>query len=126
HRTWQIAMDGSQKLPQRLLGTIRERIKAGQGFERLGLGAAAWMRYVTGIDEKGDNIDVRDPLAMRMMAIAADAGGDAEALYEGLAGLVEVFGTDLADNQAFGETVATHLDSLLEIGVKATVAELVG
>ena len=55
-----------------------------------------------------------------------DAGGDAEALYEGLAGLVEVFGTDLADNQAFGETVATHLDSLLEIGVKATVAELVG
>ncbi len=23
HRTWQIAMDGSQKLPQRLLGTLR-------------------------------------------------------------------------------------------------------
>lgn len=125
HRTWQIAMDGSQKLPQRLLGTIRERLKAGQGFERLGLGVAAWMRYVTGIDEKGDNIDVRDPLAMRMMAIAADAGGDAEALYEGLVGLVEVFGTDLAENQVFGETVATHLDDLFEIGVKATVRALV-
>ena len=35
HRTWQIAMDGSQKLPQRLLGTIRDRLKAGQGIERL-------------------------------------------------------------------------------------------
>jgi fructuronate reductase len=126
HRTWQIAMDGSQKLPQRLLGTIRDRLKAGEPFERLGLGVAAWMRYVTGIDEKGETIDVRDPLAMRMMAIAADAGDDAEALYVGLAGLTEVFGTDLAENQAFGETVATHLDSLFEVGVKETVAEVVG
>ena len=117
-------MDGSQKLPQRLLGTIRERIKAGQPFERLGLGVAGWMRYVVGIDEKGENIDVRDPLAMRMMAIAADAGDDAEALYEGLVGLTEVFGSDLADNQAFGETVATHLDSLLELGVKETVSTI--
>lgn len=124
HRTWQIAMDGSQKLPQRLLGTIRDRLKAGQPFERLGLGVAAWMRYVVGIDEKGESIDVRDPLAMRMMAIAADAGDDAEALYMGLVALTEVFGSDLADNQTFGETVATHLDSLFEVGVKATVAEV--
>ena len=61
HRTWQIAMDGSQKLPQRLLGTIRDRLKAGQRIERLSLGVAAWMRYVMGIDEKGETIDVRDP-----------------------------------------------------------------
>lgn len=124
HRTWQIAMDGSQKLPQRLLGTIRERLKAGQPFERLGLGVAAWMRYVVGIDEKGDSIDVRDPLAMRMLAISADAGDDAEALYVGLVALTEVFGTDLADNQTFGETVATHLDELFELGVQATVRDV--
>ena len=29
HRTWQIAMDGSQKLPQRLLGTMQDRLAAG-------------------------------------------------------------------------------------------------
>ncbi len=29
HRTAQIAMDGSQKLPQRLLGTVRDRLRAG-------------------------------------------------------------------------------------------------
>jgi fructuronate reductase len=125
HRTWQIAMDGSQKLPQRLLGTIRDRLKSGQPFDRLGLGVAAWMRYVVGIDENGENIDVRDPLAMRMMAIAADAGDDAEALYEGLVGLAEVFGSDLPGSQAFGETVATHLDELFEVGVKEAVKEVV-
>lgn len=125
HRSWQIAMDGSQKLPQRLLGTIRDRLAAGMEFERLGLGVAAWMRYVVGIDEKGESIDVRDPLAMRMMAIAADAGDDAEALYEGLVALTEVFGTDLGESQKFGETVATHLDDLFEVGVRETVAGVV-
>jgi fructuronate reductase len=126
HRTWQIAMDGSQKLPQRLLGTIRDRLAAGQSIERLALGVAGWMRYVTGVDERGGEIEVRDPLALRMAAIAADAGDDAEALYVGLVGLAEVFGTDLADNQAFGEAVATQLDQLFEMGVKETVRELVG
>src|SRR5690606_9319124 len=87
HRTWQIAMDGSQKLPQRLLGTIRDRIAADEEFFRLALGVAGWMRYIVGIDEKGENIDVRDPLALRLMAIAADAGTDPEALFQGLVGL---------------------------------------
>ncbi|KKB77066.1 dioxygenase [Devosia limi DSM 17137] len=124
HRTWQIAMDGSQKLPQRLLGTIRDRLAADAPFERLALGVAGWMRYVMGIDENGDVIDVRDPLAMRMLAIAADAGDDAEELYIGLVSLTEVFGGDLPENQAFGEAVATHLDTLLEIGVAETVYEV--
>ena len=51
-----------------------------------------------GIDENGDTIDVRDPLAMRMMAIAAGAGDDPEALFDGLVALTEVFGTDLPEN----------------------------
>ncbi|MET3898726.1 fructuronate reductase [Devosia sp. UYZn731] len=126
HRTWQIAMDGTQKLPQRLLGTIRDRLKADQPITHLALGVAAWMRYVMGIDENGDTIDVKDPLAMRMMAIAAGAGGDPEALFDGLSALTEVFGTDLADNEVFQGTVIEHLESLFEIGSAQTVAELVG
>ena len=121
HRTWQIAMDGSQKLPQRLLGTIRDRLAAGQPITRLALGVAAWMRYVTGVDEDGEAIDVRDPLALRMMAIAADAADDAEALFEGLVALNEVFGTDLADNAIFRNAVVEHLDSLFDEGAAETV-----
>jgi fructuronate reductase len=124
HRTWQIAMDGTQKLPQRLLGTIRDRLARGQGIERLALGVAAWMRYVTGVDEKGEDIDVRDPLALRMHAIAADAGDDAEALFEGLVGLSGVFGTDLPDNAAFRTAVVGHLESLFDRGARETVASL--
>jgi fructuronate reductase len=124
HRTWQIAMDGSQKLPQRLLGTIRDRLAAGLPIERLALGVAAWMRYVTGVDEEGGEIDVRDPHALRMHAIAADAGDDPEALFTGLVALREVFGTDLAENAAFREAVVRQLTGLFEEGARATVGKV--
>jgi fructuronate reductase len=126
HRTWQIAMDGSQKLPQRLLGTIRDRLKATQPITRLALGVAAWMRYVTGVDEDGNEIDVRDPHALKMMAIATDAGDDPIALYEGLVALTEVFGTDLIENAVFRDTVIGHLESLYDEGARATVAQAAG
>ena len=53
HRTWQIAMDGSQKLPQRILGTIADDRAAGRPCPGLTLAVAAWMRYVGGVDERG-------------------------------------------------------------------------
>jgi len=124
HRTWQIAMDGSQKLPQRLLGTIRDRLAAGQGSERLALGVAAWMRYVTGIDEAGAPIEVKDPLAARLRDIADAAGRDAAALADGLLGVVEIFGTDLPADTAFRRAVVGQLDSLFRIGALATAARL--
>lgn len=126
HRTWQIAMDGSQKLPQRLLGTIRDRLTAGQDFERLALGVAAWMRYVTGVSEDGGEIDVRDPHALRMQAIAADAGDDPAALFDGLVALSEIFGTDLAANEIFRMAVIGHLEDLFDAGARASVKKVAG
>lgn len=122
HKTWQIAMDGSQKLPQRLLGTIRDRLGKAQRIDRLALGVAAWMRYVTGVDEEGEPIEVKDPLAGKMRAIADGAGQDAIRLVVGLLTLGEVFGRDLPQNEVFREAVTRHLKSLFENGSAATVA----
>ncbi len=124
HRTWQIAMDGSQKLPQRLLGTIRERLKAGGGIDHLALGVAAWMRYVTGIDEKGGAIEVRDPLAAELKRRAEAAGRDAAALSASLLGIGAIFGTDLPGEERFTKPVAAHLAALFDKGAKATAASL--
>jgi fructuronate reductase len=123
HRCWQIAMDGTQKLPQRFLGTIRDRLESGQTIQRLALGVAAWMRYVTGIDEQGNPIDVKDPHSTRLRQIADTAGPDADKLAAGLLAVQEVFGTDLPNTPAFTVPVTNHLKSLLEIGTKATVAK---
>jgi fructuronate reductase len=121
HRTWQIAMDGSQKLPQRLLGTIRDRLTKGEPITRLALGVAAWMRYVTGVDEKGEPIEVKDPHSTRLRAIADGAGRGPEKLAAGLLAVSEIFGGDLPANPAFRKTVTDHLSSLFEKGALTTV-----
>ncbi len=121
HRTWQIAMDGSQKLPQRLLGTIRDRLAAGAGFERLALGVAAWMRYATGRDEAGRSIDLRDPLADDLRRRTAGIH-DPGALTDALLRLDSVFSVDLPAEPRFRTTVETALTELLEKGTAATVA----
>jgi fructuronate reductase len=127
HRTWQIAMDGSQKLPQRLLGTIRDCLKRGLPFGRIALGVAGWMRYVTGIDEKGGVIDVRDPLAARLREIADAAGPSPERLVRALVGVEAIFGKDLAADPRFVNAVTERLQRLSAVGAKrAVAAELSG
>jgi fructuronate reductase len=123
HRTWQIAMDGSQKLPQRLLGTIRDRLAADAPFRRLALGVAAWMRYVSGVDEGGRPIDVRDPMSARLRALADEAGPVADRLAPALLGVGEIFG-DLARDPRFAAPVTEALRRLLAEGAKRTVAGL--
>lgn len=123
HRTWQIAMDGSQKLPQRLLETIRERLAAGAPIPRLALAVAAWMRFVTGTDERGQAIDVRDPLAARLRALADAAGPSADALVPALLGVREIFDTDLAADPRFVDAVRAALSTLYRHGAGRTVAQ---
>ena len=123
HRTWQIAMDGSQKLPQRLLGTIRERLARGLAATRATLGVAAWLRYASGIDEHGKDIDVRDPLADRLKA-ALSAGAPVAALGRAL-NMNEVFGADLPQSEVFRAELLKQYASLLERGALETVKHLV-
>jgi fructuronate reductase len=124
HRTWQIAMDGSQKLPQRLLGTIRDRLRNDAPINRLALGVAAWMRYVTGIDETGAPIDVRDPMAARLRMIADRAEGSPERLASDLFAVREIFGDALPTDPRFTGVTARALARLYANGTKRTVSEL--
>jgi fructuronate reductase len=121
HRTWQIAMDGSQKLPQRLLGPARDLLAQGRSLDRIALGVAAWMRYVTGVDEHGQPIDVRDPLAQELRQRADAAGRNSEALARSLLSIEAIFGTDLPQDPRFTAHVIKALESLFTHGVNATV-----
>jgi fructuronate reductase len=120
HRTWQIAMDGSQKLPQRLLNTIRKRLEQKQPFDRLALGVAGWMRYATALDENGKQIDVRDPLSQEFKQRTAGKTTASE-LLDAYLGMEEIFGVDLPNSQKFRETVGRMLESLLKNGAAVAV-----
>ena len=120
HRTWQIAMDGSQKLPQRLLGTIADRLGAGGVPHGLCLAVAGWMRYVGGVDETGAPIDVRDPIAETLRAAASSANPVASLLA-----IETVFDRSLAQDERFISAVRSAYDRLLADGSAATVAAFV-
>ncbi len=121
HRTWQIAMDGSQKLPQRILGTIAEARASGRPVPGLTLAVAAWMRYASGRDEKGDAIEVRDPLASRLQALWYD---DPATTVGGFLALAEVFPPALRGDPGFADDLTAALSRLIRDGAKTSINEL--
>jgi fructuronate reductase len=123
HRTWQIAMDGSQKLPQRLLGTLAETCAAGRKAPGLTLAVAAWMRYVGGVDETGGAIEVKDPLADRLRGLS-DRTADPAGKVRALLGVREVFSPELA-GLLEADLVAAYT-RLLEQGARQSVMEVTG
>lgn len=123
HRTWQIAMDGSQKLPQRILGTVRANLAHRRDVGLAALAIAGWMRYVRGDDEAGRPIDVSDPLAPRFAAIAARCGSEPRTYARALLALSEVFGDDLAQHPRFVSSVTGSLTTICRDGAASAVAQ---
>ncbi len=124
HRTGQIATDGTQKLPQRWLDSIRWHIAQGSAYPLLALGVAAWIRYVGAVDEQGNAIEVRDAMKSELAErVAASAEG--EARVAALLGIESVFGEDLPHNADFVAQVNDCYQQLLRQGARATVAQAV-
>ena len=119
HRTWQIAMDGSQKLPQRILGTIAEGRAAGRPVPGLTLAVAAWMRYASGRDEAGGTIEVKDPLAPQMAALWRD---DPAATVDGFLALSQVFPAVLRDDAGFRADLTDALTRLMRDGARVAAS----
>ena len=122
HRTWQIAMDGSQKLPQRMLDSVRWHLAHDSKVDLLALGVAGWMRYVGGGDEQGNPIEISDPL-LPVIQKAVQSSAEGKARVQSLLAIKAIFGDDLPDNSLFTAKVTEAYLSLLAHGAKATVAK---
>jgi fructuronate reductase len=125
HRTQQVAMDGSQKLPQRILATVRDNLAANRPVELAALAVAGWMRYVYGEDEQGRRIDVSDPLAPTFASIAAAHRGDPGAFAQGLFAIRAIFDEDLHNEPRFTAPVTRWLTQLFTLGAAKTLARAV-
>ncbi|QSX73773.1 mannitol dehydrogenase family protein [Lysobacter arenosi] len=75
HRLLQIAWDGSQKLPVRLLGTIGDALAAGHPIDLLCLPVAAWMQFVRRQARNG--VTLVDPMAEVLAEVGRATTGDA-------------------------------------------------
>jgi fructuronate reductase len=125
HRLAQIAIDGSQKLPPRLVATVRDARAAGVEPIASVLGIAAWMRYVTARhDDAGRPLVIDEPLAPRIAAVVGQAG-DPVTVVERLLGIAEMFG-DLADDVALRGLLTKALAELSRFGALAALRNASG
>lgn len=99
HELAQIAWDGSQKLPFRILGTIRDAIAAERPADRLCLPLAAWMRFICRAAQGGDKVN--DPLATRLVEIGGACTGHGASDVPLFLSLHSVFPADLRNEPRF-------------------------
>jgi len=103
HRLDQIAWDGSQKIPVRLMGTIAENIAAGRGIDYLSYGVAAWLRFLH--RSARDQINITDPISQQLLEVA-EPWTTAGSLVKGLADL-RVFAPAIIENEIFCKALAS-------------------
>lgn len=121
HRTRQIAMDGSQKLPQRLLATIAARLEAVQGIDALSLAVAAWVRWQAGQDDLGQPHIVDDPLATPIAAALGTATTTQERV-DAILAFDAVVPPALGSNTHFRDALTHWLAILENRGAHAALA----
>jgi fructuronate reductase len=109
HKLSQIAWDGSQKLPFRLIETIVEARAAGRAVQRLAVGIAGWMSFVRRQARAG--IEIVDPMAAELGAIGLACDGSANDVSRFLA-IEDVFPRALAADAVFHSALARAYDAL--------------
>jgi fructuronate reductase len=110
HRTAQIASDGSQKLPQRLLAPLRDRLAAGLASPAIATAVAAWMHYVVKTAHTEGAV-LNDPLASEILA-AARCSADAAQVVGRLLAIDKIFGVDLPVNEGFRDLLLAKFAEL--------------
>ncbi|MGQ7789754.1 hypothetical protein ACULNC_11865 [Shigella flexneri] len=65
-------------------------------FDLLALGVAGWMRYVGGVDEQGNPIEISDPL-LPVIQKAVQSSAEGKARVQSLLAIKAIFGDDLPE-----------------------------
>lgn len=120
HRTYQIAQDGSQKIPQRWIAPLRQLLAEGKSADILALAVAGWLRYLAGRRDSGELFRVDDPLYESMLKAPLEAGVSVGELLK----ITAVFGNLAVENASFVQPVDDCYRRIADVGVAATVADL--
>ncbi|HJS91994.1 MAG TPA: mannitol dehydrogenase family protein [Steroidobacteraceae bacterium] len=120
HQLSQIAWDGSQKLPIRILGTIADALRLGQPLARLTTPVAAWMQFIRARAREG--VAIVDPLAAELTALGGCLTGDAGHDLPRFLALRSVFPETLAREPRFVRALGEAYDLITARGSLGAVA----
>lgn len=119
HQTAQIAMDGSQKIPQRFLASLQTLQERNQPHPLLTLGLAGWMNYVSQNSEA-----LKDPLQSLLHKVVQSTTDGNERVL-GFLKLTEIFPKELSSNQDFVNDLTQRYLLIKKQGAKAAVSQTV-
>lgn len=122
HETRQIAMDGTQKLPQRIFAPALEMLARGADLAPFAFATAAWMRYALGRDNDGRSYPLNDPREAELQAALAviDTKSPA-AVFSALAAVPDFLPEQLAQGKFADETIR-RLGRMFSLGMVQAVA----
>jgi fructuronate reductase len=122
HQLAQIAWDGSQKLPIRILGTVGDAIRAHRPLQRLALPIAAWMHFIRAT--AASHLPIVDPLSDQLAACGRHATGDSRHDLPIFFELSGVFPVALTHDTAFVRALGGAYELIGRAGPLAAVATL--
>ena len=110
----QIAGDSSQKLPFRIMGTIRDNLIAGRPVDHLTVCVASWLHFVR--REAAAGRALNDPLNDILQKCATRCTGDAQTDLDVFSQLESVFEPDLLGAERFRTSMTRAYESIEQTG----------
>jgi len=123
HRLLQIAADGSQKLPQRIVPVLQQRLAENLPVHRLTITIAAWFAYMTGWGYQGGGPKVDDPAADEFRLIA-EANKQVPDFVRAALGKQEIFGDVLYGDQQFCSDLTDTFATMISQDVAQVLEEI--
>lgn len=124
YATHQVAMDGSQKIIQRLLYPAIELLDNDRLPIVISAALACWIRYLQGKDEAGVTYEINDPMSDQLESIVARYLEDPKALINTLYRETSIFPNKLVENERFTQTLIDNLTTVQQDGVRAFLQTL--
>lgn len=119
HETYQIAMDGSQKMPQRIFAPALEAAEKGMELAPFAFATAAWAQYLAGRTEAGDTFELRDPREAELAALPAAPDDRIDAIFS----LPDLVPAALAHQDRFRKASKQALRAIQGYGILAALRE---
>jgi fructuronate reductase len=121
HETYQIAMDGTEKLPQRIFAPALEALENDRDVRPFAFAVAAWMRYCIGRFDDGTRFALRDPREDEISHRLSTANTSSD-ITEALHALPNLFPERLRTNVVWRRTVNACLNTMIGEGMHAALA----
>jgi fructuronate reductase len=135
YATQQVAMDGSQKIVQRIFAPITDIIASETGvannanpsdaYKVLVSVVASWMVYLRGKDEAGNTYDINDPLSESLSALAQKHQNSPTDYVNAICKQTSVMPLNLQNNSAFIEALVSVITAIDNNGLDAHLQSIV-